>query len=688
MKCTAFQSVQYKLNKYCMLARSGTCTSNIRRAFVSTSSNTRKMLPVPWFHATDIPKSKPYEPDYISAKLPEKFMAFTKYDSKRIEQLYQKTLNTGYEAEEGLEEETLLVNEDHLFEVNILKKELNPVFWEGPGYEIRRGLWFNANGCPLPEDLTEELEANYSEVNFMDDGSIKKGSKDLFNLKKTYKEGSLSLYLDSKSVFLLADISGGQMQLQYLRSSLAQSIPINAIKAIRGVDNLQSKTIKTPTSDLISTELSNKAKQFRPLSEILKWQLTDVLGSKGQKDEKLEYHSNISDDELLKNETENDYNNNGVDTSTNQRDVEHLIFCVHGIGQSLGKKYEYVNFAHNINILRNNIKSLYSKNSALQDINKENKSADWEKNCNVQVLPITWRHNIGFDTETNTINKESPELPSLSDITVNGILPLRKLLGDVGLDILLYDDPHYKEIIMKSVQYHLNRTYQLYIKKNPNFKGKVHLVGHSLGSLISFDILSNPENFKLDFDIQNYFNVGSPVGVFKLVQKTKIGKTSNISDNGILYATPTCKDLYNVFHVCDPVAYRMEPLIDTSLKACEQVYLPHFDEGALAYKMLEMGGNLLKDFPTQEKFDVVTKDKPILTQDVIDNLKSLNYSGRIDYSLTPNFLDVDMISAIKSHVSYFEDIDIAGFILRETIAKHIPVDKVNFKRLRKATSSN
>lgn len=34
------------------------------------------------------------------------------------------------------------VNEDFLFDVNIERRELAPVYWLGPIYEVRRGTWF------------------------------------------------------------------------------------------------------------------------------------------------------------------------------------------------------------------------------------------------------------------------------------------------------------------------------------------------------------------------------------------------------------------------------------------------------------------------------------------------------------------------------------------------------------------
>ena len=40
------------------------------------------------------------------------------------------------------EEAKVPVNEDYLFDVDILKRELSPVYWLGPSYDVRRGTWF------------------------------------------------------------------------------------------------------------------------------------------------------------------------------------------------------------------------------------------------------------------------------------------------------------------------------------------------------------------------------------------------------------------------------------------------------------------------------------------------------------------------------------------------------------------
>src|SRR5271169_905954 len=65
----------------------------------------------------------------------------------------------------------------------------------------------------------------------------------------------------------------------------------------------------------------------------------------------------------------------------------------------------------------------------------------------------------------------------------------RMTLIIVLLDILLYYTPKFRERIVRAVAKEMNRIYELYKQRNPTFKGKVSLVGHSLGSAICFDIL-------------------------------------------------------------------------------------------------------------------------------------------------------------------------------------------------------
>jgi len=62
-------------------------------------------------------------------------------------------------------------------------------------------------------------------------------------------------------------------------------------------------------------------------------------------------------------------------------------------------------------------------------------------------------------------------------------------MTDLALDVLLYQSGTYREHIIRTVLTECNRIFTLFKERNPGFKGKISLVGHSLGSAIIFDIL-------------------------------------------------------------------------------------------------------------------------------------------------------------------------------------------------------
>jgi hypothetical protein len=117
---------------------------------------------------------------------------------------------------------------------------------------------------------------------------------------------------------------------------------------------------------------------------------------------------------------------------------------------------------------------------------------------------------------------------------------VRSLITDLALDILLYQSA-YREHIMISVLNECNRIYKLFKERHPEFDGKIHLMGHSLGSAILLDLLCrqreipdgvgvhqkrekhrNPSgkiaatHLDFDFDVEDFYCLGSPIGLFQV----------------------------------------------------------------------------------------------------------------------------------------------------------------------------
>lgn len=69
----------------------------------------------------------------------------------------------------------------------------------------------------------------------------------------------------------------------------------------------------------------------------------------------------------------------------------------------------------------------------------------------------------------------------MQNITLPSIPKLRHFTNDTLLDILLYSSPFYCQSIIDTVASELNKLYEIFLKRNPDFSGKVFVAGHSLG---------------------------------------------------------------------------------------------------------------------------------------------------------------------------------------------------------------
>ena len=127
-----------------------------------------------WFYAVDVPKRKPFAPETSTgvpkpASVAKKLVPFSVSDSQAIETAFQE-LDTTDDIHQTVNDSPVPritkvpVNEDYLFDVVIEKRELEPAYWLGPIYEVRRGSWFYQDGSPCDENLSNQLEEGYLKV--------------------------------------------------------------------------------------------------------------------------------------------------------------------------------------------------------------------------------------------------------------------------------------------------------------------------------------------------------------------------------------------------------------------------------------------------------------------------------------------------------------------------------------------
>ncbi|NWZ57379.1 DDHD2 Phospholipase, partial [Haliaeetus albicilla] len=151
--------------------------------------------------------------------------------------------------------------------------------------------------------------------------------------------------------------------------------------------------------------------------------------------------------------------------------IDHLVFVVHGIGPACDIRFrsivQCVNDFRNVSLSM--LQAHFKKAQEQQQIGR------------VEFLPVNWHsslHSTGVDVD-------------LERITLPSINRLRHFINDTILDVFFYNSSTYCQTIVDTVASEMNRLYQLFLTRNPLFKGGVSIAGHSLGSLILFDLLTN-----------------------------------------------------------------------------------------------------------------------------------------------------------------------------------------------------
>ncbi|KAJ3177818.1 hypothetical protein HDU85_005729 [Gaertneriomyces sp. JEL0708] len=234
--------------------------------------------------------------------------------------------------------------------------------------------------------------------------------------------------------------------------------------------------------------------------------------------------------------------------STPPSPPSHIIFIVHGMGRQ-------ERYAHNISVLRSTTQSLLSQLPAAT-------------RPSLHYIPIEWHTPFHALPNIDTL---------IRSITLPTTPLLRAINNDILADVLYYFTPRNGRRILEVVAGLLNEAYKDFMKSCPEFEGQICLVGHSLGGIIGYDLVSgmNKENEGggkevLGFDIPGLLFhpdvlllFGSPLGAALVIRGVELGHWRPNAD--VLWQ--------NVFHVCDPMAYRIEPLLHPSYAQIPPVLL-------------------------------------------------------------------------------------------------------------------
>ncbi|XP_014485037.1 PREDICTED: uncharacterized protein LOC106749771 isoform X2 [Dinoponera quadriceps] len=572
---------------------------------------------------------------------------FSMQDSLKLEEVHNSSEITT---------ETTVATDGGRYDVSIMRRQRAPVYWTGTSNEVRRCSWFYMG----------PIESKY----------VPYDEKTATKLEEEYKMACITNVWNRR-----VELNNGEYIL--FHSATVQ------------VHYLQPNSSEMSGSWGNSTGIANRPKVVRRgVSEF-----------------------NIDEGEPEK--------------------VDHLLFLVHGIGSVCDLKFRTVEE------VVDEFRSI-----SLQLVQSHFRTASLQGMVNkIEVLPISW-HATLHSGDTGIDKK-------LQAITLESIPKLRHFTNDTLLDILFYTSPVYCQTIMHTVGGEMNRLHALFKERNPTFDGGVYIGGHSLGSLILFDLLCHQKPIvekteeesdddgsdkadndcigsvkpmpapilkrrlskrisyvmgaagtgqpfihypQLNFQPGAFFALGSPIGMFVTVR--------GIETLGENFVFPTCKSFFNIFHPFDPVAYRVESLINPDAYKYRPMLIPHHKGRKrmhleLKETMARVGADLKQKLLDSVKntwnsifqlsmfykpdnqalaneIDKVVEEQLQQSQNEMEQrnnddgganitIGKLNGGRRIDYVLqeAPFEYINEYIFALTSHICYWESEDTMLLILKE-----------------------
>jgi hypothetical protein len=206
----------------------------------------------------------------------------------------------------------------------------------------------------------------------------------------------------------------------------------------------------------------------------------------------------------------------------------------------------------------------------------------------------------------------------------------------------------------------------------------------------------------MEFKVDTFFAVGSPLGVFLSLRNVRfgIGKGEEYwcEEENIIEEMPACRQMFNIFHPFDPVAYRLEPLVCKDHVKKRPVIIPYHRGGKRLHvgfheftEDLSLRSQAIKDHLHNAKVKVLTicvskkNDDADEASDCGEQEEERSYGsvmmerltgseeGRIDHMLQNKTFQHPYISALGAHTNYWRDSDTALFILKH-LYRDIPAE--------------
>ncbi|KAK3234807.1 hypothetical protein CYMTET_54951 [Cymbomonas tetramitiformis] len=319
-----------------------------------------------------------------------------------------------------------------LHQVDLEMREMSPCYWSAAALpRVLRGSWFverSGEWVPVEESVAEQLEGAFL-------GQV-------WNRKTEQEGGWMGARVD------LVGRDGA-----YVEEAMGGWVGGRVDLVGRTQGGLHAYFLEADQMWLCDDTLSTKI--VRAMSQV-------AGSSSGPPGARLRRGYDAA---LMWRHNESDWGVEAEEQRARHTEVTHLVLVVHGIGQRL----DFVSLTTDLSALRRNLHS----------VNPDHFPRG-HRHHRVEVLPVQWRKHLSLEAD-NMVEKLQP----------HGARALRQALHTTILDGLYYLTPRHCQDIIDSVTLEMNTIYHRFMRRNPSFKGTVSMLGHSLGSVLAYDILCN-----------------------------------------------------------------------------------------------------------------------------------------------------------------------------------------------------
>eukprot|EP00980_Cylindrotheca_fusiformis_P023660 scaffold10725_cov147-Cylindrotheca_fusiformis.AAC.1 len=520
---------------------------------------------------------------------------------------------------------------------------IRPTMWRfyGPGDEVRRATWFldtQRHGLqPYSEDAQAVLEDAYLFLKWVNRKGMRSGST-LLTVQVPSPDGSETHLVQFSSLMSATAIGKGlRGAISLFKQRVYRGAYLHSSDNKKTINDAEEEN-DTPASCNENSTTNGEQINQTALSTNEGSQGQSVAGRKSAREHIDEIETEVSehgegrpendsDFELLSRKTAleqgvdesvslafglEEKDNNSKEEKTKEADgetVDHLVLIVHGIGEMM-LNFDLFGISSVPTIvdccgfLRKNHEEFL--NVRFSQMYQTLDGMQQPRRGRVEYLPIEWHESFTIHSRRRLLRPTTPESQQTNNYTINDIslrtIPqLRQFANDTLMDVLYFMSPEHHDIIVDIVVNEMNFVVDRF-KKLTGFRGDVSVVGHSLGSIITWDILDNqgkdttkgsssivpakssrenPENSEtpsallcdtngsvgslddhpesisplvencvqpsssrypqLTFEVDNAFMLGSPIAVFLMIRNQRKPLATDFKLRG-------CERIFNIFH--------------------------------------------------------------------------------------------------------------------------------------------